>query len=744
MSVPPPPSVSRSPSPRGSDRLRFWLVTAGLLGATFAVYFNSLSVPFFFDDRPAIERNESIRQLWPLTTVLTPPVSGAGAAGRPVTNLSLAINYAIGGLDPRGYHLANILLHALAGLTLWGVLRRTLSRTRLHGSAEPLAAACALLWLVHPLQTETVVSVVQRNEILVTLFYLLTLYALERTAGAPDQRRWPLLAFGTCVLGMASKEVMATAPVLALLYDRTFLSRSWAQVWRERGRVHAALAGTWLLLLWLVLRHEQRAGTVGFDLGVGTWHYLLTQCDALTTYLKLALWPHPLLIDYGVGVITRLPEVAGRATLILSLLGATALLLWRKPALGFAAAAFFIVLAPSSSFVPLTTQPIAEHRMYLPLAPILVGLVLGAHWLAPRFRPALLVALAVLFGLLTVRRNRDFASELRLWQDNLAKAPQNPRAHASLAGVFSRAGDWERALPYFEQAIRLRPDYADVHNDYGVALGKLGRHEQALTHHARAWQLKADDWQVRFNLGVALRQAGRPTEAKTHLEAVIAGIPQHAAALGQLGEISLQLGRPEEALRYFQRALALGPAAAAAQNNTAVALLALGRQTEAFLHYTEAVRLQPDNLDVRINYGDALLRAGQPAAAASQYAAAARLKPDSPEIHYNHGNILLQLEQFADAAAAFTRALHLRPDWVPAHHNLALVLTRLGRVAETVPHYEAILRQQPRSPLAHHNLALSLAAAGRSADALRREEEALRLQPDFAPSRRHLQQLRSR
>src|SRR6185503_20466827 len=140
-----------------------------LVVATIAAYWNSLNVPLFFDDRPAIIHNESIRHLWPPWEALTPPNDGSGVSGRPLVNLSLAVNYAAGGLAVRGYHIGNLALHVLAVLTMWGVLRRTLRRcalpTQLRDKTETIAWSAALLWAVHPLLTESVVCVVQRNEV---------------------------------------------------------------------------------------------------------------------------------------------------------------------------------------------------------------------------------------------------------------------------------------------------------------------------------------------------------------------------------------------------------------------------------------------------------------------------------------------------------------------------------------------------------------------------------------------------
>lgn len=726
-------------------RLASLLAFAGLLlAAAFAVYWRALSAPLLFDDRPAIARNESIRQLWPPDRALSPPVTAAGAAGRPIVNLSLAFNYALGGLEVRSYHVFNVTAHALTGLLLFALVRHALGRLPAGGRRTALAGAITLLWLVHPLQTETVICVVQRNEILFSFFLLLTLYALTRAAEAPGTAVWPVLAVAACALGMASKEAMAAAPLLALLYDRTFLSGSFAAAWRQRGRLHLALAGTWLLLAWLVLGHEQRAGTVGFGLGVTSWDYLLTQCRALTTYLHLVFWPQPLVLDYGLGFSLSVGEVAGRGLLLLALFGGTLFALRRHPAAGFAAAAWFLLLAPSSSFVPLTTQPIAEHRMYLPLAAVLALLVPFAHRLAPRGLWPAVFALGLAGALLTVRRSADYRSEETIWQDTIAKVPTNPRALASLAGVRVRAEQWEEAVTLYEQALQRHPDYADAHNDLGAVLSRLGRHEPAIAHHTTAWRLKPEDTDVRFNLGLALQRAGRPAEAIAHFEAVIRQRPQHAAGILQLGDALLQLARPADALRQFERALALDTANFAAHNNAAVALAALQRPAEALAHYAQAEALQPDNVDVRVNHGDLLLRLGRPAAAARCYEEAVRRRPAWTELYFNLGNIRLQEGEFAAAERALATAVRLRPDWVPARHNLALALTQLGRNEEAIGQHAEIVRLSPTSASARHNLAQALAAAGRPAAAMAENEAALQLQPDFAPARRHLEELRRR
>jgi len=740
----PPPSALPSPAVPAGRRLPGYLFGLVLFLAALGVYFPALPAPFFFDDRPAIERNESIRHLWPPAVPLSPPVTAAGAAGRPLVNLSLAFNYTLSGLEPRGYRLTNILGHAAVAALLAAVLRRTFARTALRGRAAPLAGAIALLWLLHPLQTETVICVVQRNEIIVAGFYLAVLYGLLRAAESPGSRIWPALTVAACGLGMASKEVMATAPVVAFLYDRTFLAGGFAAAWRARGRLHLALAGTWILLGWLVLGHDQRAGTAGFDVGVGVWPYLLTQCTAITTYLKLTFWPYPLIVDYGFRTADGLAEVAAPALLLAALLAGTALALRRRPAAGFAAAAFFALLAPSSSFVPLATQTAAEHRMYLPLAAVITLAVVAADAVLPGRRRIALATVAAASAILTLRRDADYLTEERLWTDTIAKAPDNPRAYASLGSAFIRQKRWTEARRPLEEAVRRRPDYADAHNDLGAVLGQLGLTAEALIHHAEARRLKPADADIRTNLGGALVAAGRPDEAVSEFSAALALRPSDPALLNRRGDAWLQAGRSREALQDFEAALRQNADDAAAHNNAAVALGALDRPVEALAHFARATALQPDRAEYQVNYGDALQRAQRPGDAVRHYEAAVRLRPELAELHYNLGNLHLGTGAPDEAVRALSEAVRLRPEWVPARHNLALALMQLGRPAAAVTHYTELCRLEPASAPARHNLALALAAAGRNREAIAAEEAALKIDPAFAAARRHLVFLQGR
>jgi len=465
-------------APAGQRAARTARLAAGLIAlATLAVYGNSFKGVFVFDDLSGIMENASLRQLWPPGRPLSPPAGGDTVSGRPLLNLSLALNYAASGYAVWSYHAVNLAIHLGSALLLFGILRRTFRLPALPpawaAGATPRAAAVALLWAVHPLQTESVTYVIQRAESLMGLLYLLTLYCMLRGASSARGTRWYLGAVLACLLGMASKEVMVSAPLIVLLYDRTFLAGSFRAAWRRRARWYVALAGTWLLLAWLVVASGHRGDTAGFQAGIRWWAYLGTQCGAIAHYLRLCVWPHPLVLDYGLGTARGIGAIAPYALLV-GLLGlATAVALRRWPQVGFLGAWFFALLAPSSSVIPVTTELMAEHRMYLPLAAVLTGLVIAVYAAGQKLRRqgimspgtltwlgrlAVLLA-AVVLGALTWRRNGDYRSEASLWQDTVRYGPRNERALVNLGAILADAGQYDAALVQYQKALAIKPGY---------------------------------------------------------------------------------------------------------------------------------------------------------------------------------------------------------------------------------------------------------------------------------------------
>ena len=579
------------------------LIVAGLLA-----YHNSFTGPFIFDDRLSIQENPTIRHLWPISQPLSPPHAGAATVGgRPVINLSLAINYALGGLDVRGYHALNLGVHILAGLTLFGVVRRTLLQPRLRerfgAVANELALAVAVLWTVHPLQTESVTYIVQRAESIMGLFYLLTLYCFIRGAESPWPRVWYGLCLSACALGMASKQVMASVPLLVMLYDRAFVSRSFREAWRRRWPLYLALASTWILLGYLVFFHGSFGNAVinAEFRGVTWWQYLLTEPGVILHYLRLAAWPDPLCLDYyGWPLSGSWASILLPALVIAILLGATAWAWKTNSAWGVLGAWFFLILAPSSSFIPLDS-PAYEHRMYLALAAVVVLAVMGIHAVAGRRTVAVVAVLAVGLGVLTVQRNQDYRSSIAIWGDTVAKRPGNPRAQYNLGCSLQQKGRMQEAMEQWEQALRLKPDYAEAQHNLGLALSQVGKFEEAIGHYEQALRIKPDFAEAHNNLGLALSRIGKIQEAIGHYEQALRIQPDFPEAQYNLGLALARLGSLQEAIGHYEQALRLKPDYAEVHYNLGCSLQQEGRMQEAMQHWEQALRSKPDYAETENN-----------------------------------------------------------------------------------------------------------------------------------------------
>lgn len=476
-------------------------------------YANSLGGPFVFDDVAGIEQNASIRSL---AGSLVPPDQQA-TAGRPVVNFSFTVNYAIHGLAVPGYHLLNIAIHVLAALVLFDLVRLTLSRRplseRFGSIANPLAFATALLWLVHPIQTECVDYLSVRNESLMALFFLLTLDTAFRADGA-SRPGWAMASVLFCGLGMASKEVMVVAPIIVVLYDWAFRTEPPVEVLRRRHRLYLALASTWTILLLLGLGGPKSEST-GFALSVSPVAWALLQCRMVLRYFGLSVWPHPLNLDYGQAHAVEFAELAPWVVAMAVVLIGTTILLVGRPRIGFAPAWCFVILAPTSSVLPLVSEVGAERRMYLPLAGLVALAVVGGYAIVQRSgrRHALaawvtaLCLVAVPLFVLTVRRNAQYADRVSIWQSAVAAGPDSARAHVNLANALRNdLGDLGGAEEHYHLALRLRPRNALAHINLGSVLAITGRLDEATDEFNLAIESDPGMHQARVYLAMAERE----------------------------------------------------------------------------------------------------------------------------------------------------------------------------------------------------------------------------------------------
>lgn len=403
-----------------------WIAPVLVLLVGAVAYSDSFEGPLIFDDVATIRDNPQIRSLIPYRV----HSDLNGSSSRPVTAFTFALNYAIAGPNVEIYHATNLLIHLASSLLLFAIARRTLQKYT--SSSTWLAALIAGVWVAHPLTTQAVTYIVERVESLSSFFILGSIYCVIRSASGV--KGWGIAAVVSCALGMGSKEIAVVVPILALLYDRTFIAGSFSEALRKRWRIYCGMVASWAIL-WVCLRMGGGEGVTGFGLGITPFDWARTELNVIARYIRLAVWPSDLVLDYyGWPLAVHWSGVNWQGWGVLGLAGATLVALKFRPWLGFLGAWFFLILSPTSSFYPLKVEVAAEQRMYLPLAAIIVlavvvGWKFARRWKWSRAAYGLAGCLTItLLGGLTFARNAQYSSALEIWADTVAKQPGNARA----------------------------------------------------------------------------------------------------------------------------------------------------------------------------------------------------------------------------------------------------------------------------------------------------------------------------
>jgi len=596
------------------DRVRRSLVRPALLLAlplalAAAAYGRVLDGEWVYDDLITIQRNAAVKDLGPAVPARI--VDGFLRGQRPVAELTLALNYAAGRLDPRGYHLVNLLVHLATAVLVWVFTRAV---ARLAGAPRPewLALAVAGVFAVHPLQSEAVSYVTQRSEALASGLYLATLLlVLAAERRGLGRRGAPFWAAGlvTFVLALGSKAIAVTLPVAWLLLAATVPSadaRTLLLGWRRRVLALLPFAAVDVWFATRTLGATAAHPDVGFSIpGLSPWSYLLTQLRVVMVYLRLLLWPSGQNGDWDFRVSRTLADpavIVSGLCLVALAAGAVALVAragrWSGTSAGAARVAgfgvlwFFLVLSVTSSLVPLS-DPLVEHRVYLAswgvMAAVAVGLLLLLDEVPRRWLP-MAIAAAVAVGWAApaaalYRRNAVWETAGAFWEDVVAKSPAKARGYMSLSYVAMGQGNLEEAIRLGNVALQLvRPQgplYVPLLRNLGGIYLLLGRPYDAEVLLRRA--LEKDDAAVEIltNLAIALAMKRDLDEAERVAARAVALAPSRAEGWNTLGRVKLARGLAQEALPMFERSIQLDPDLATPRGNLGAALAALGRREEA-------------------------------------------------------------------------------------------------------------------------------------------------------------------
>lgn len=739
-----------------------------LAALTLALYSPALRHEFVnFDDDHYITRNPNLRAglspqgvRWAFTTF-------HGANWFPLTWLSWQLDVSLWGLDPAGFHLGNLLLHAAASAAL------LLALVRMTGSLAP-AAFVAAVFALHPAHVESVAWAAARKDVLSGLFCMLALLAHAR----PGRRGALTALLAACAL--LSKPTAVVLPLLLLLLDawplRRIVDRPTlrAAVLEKLPLLGLALAAGVLTVL------AQRAGEAVQTLeAISLRARVLNALASLAWYLRASAWPTGLAVYYPhpAEAVSWL-AAAGGAVLLAALSFGAFRLRQAHPWLGVGWLWFLLALAPVIGVVQVGQQARADRYLYLPLVGLAIAVAFEGAALFER-RPALQRPLAWA-GLMAVFACAATASrQLGYWRDSLALferalavTEQNAVAELNLGVALLERGRAAEASGRLAEAVRIQPGSAEGQAGLGEALARQGRSEEAERHLRTALRLDARLPRAHNGLGRLLLERGDEAEAVVHFREAISLEASYAEPYANLGGALVAEGAYLEAIEYSKQAVALDPGLAEAHGNWGVALLARGELDAAAERFREAARLKPALGSAHQNLGLALSRRQDFEGAAAAYAEALRLQPDDATSLMGLGLALAHLGRLAEARTAFERAAALRPKdpelltswgmalaglgqpqaaleryraalaiaprYAEAHGALGRTLAGMGRVDEALPAFQAAATLKPGVAQSWNDWALALAARGRLAEAVDKAREALRTDPGYADARNNL------
>jgi tetratricopeptide (TPR) repeat protein len=709
----PPPARGSTPVRPAVPRWTLWLFPVLIALVTIAAFEPSLRNGFVggWDDRRNLLENPAYRGLdWAhLRWMFT-----AFHVGHymPLTWLTLGLDYVLWGMEPFGYHLSSLLLHAGSAVVLYFVAGHLL------GAASPArrgtvalslsAAAVALAFALHPLRVESVAWATERRDVLSGFFYLLTILAYLRSCQVAERRRWTWYGGALALFGCAllSKSIAVSLPVILLILDVYPLRRIGGPVGWWSARVRAvyletvpffvlAAGAAAIAFLAIFSIHNlaplqqigvgERLAISAYSLAFYLWKTLVpARLSPLYELMgEIRPWTPPYLISYGVvGAVTALAVGLRR----------------RVPGLAAAWLAYVVILLPVLGIFQNGPQIGADRYTYLACVgwAILAGGGLLASWhMAPYLSAGLAAGVLLALGSLTWNQAQVWRSAETLWRHAIDVDSGSPLAHNNLGVDLAHRGRQDEAIPQYRQALELRPSYAEAHYNWATALIDQGRVAEAAGHYQQALQIRPNYAEVHNNWGVALARQRQFTEAIGH----------------------------------FQQALRIRPDWPEAQNNWGLALADQGKLAEAIQHYRQALLLRSEYADPHFNWANALVSQGQVPEAIAHYRQAVGIKPDYAEAHNNWGLALERQGQLDGAIAQFQQAVRIRPDLAEAYNNWGLALARQGRLDEAITRYQQAVRINPSFAQAHYNWSQALAQQGKTAEASERLQQAQRLKP---------------
>jgi tetratricopeptide (TPR) repeat protein len=726
-----------------------WLPAFFLLVATVLAYIPAIRGGFIWDDDAYVTGNfllRSARGLWDMWTKVG-PTQGGTKQYYPLVFSTFWVEYHLWQLQPLGYHLVNVLLHALNAVLVWRILRRL---------CVPGALLAAAIFALHPVHVESVAWVTERKNVLSGLCYLASLLYYLRFLGlaetgtpaetSPGNRRFYFLSVSLFICALASKTVTATLPAVILLI-----------LWWKTGRIGRKnlllTAPLWVLgigagLLTAYLERYE-VGAQGSEWTMTLVERCLVAGRILWFYAGKLIWPQELTFIYPRWQVSQAVWGQYLFPLAVLALAATWWMLRKKLGRGPMAAGLFFAgtLAPALGFLnvyPMRYSYVADHFQYLASLGVIVLFAAAAtdvrlrlrasSWAAMSVAGALLLAL----GALTWRQGGGYKDADQIWLDTLKKNPACWMAHNNLGSAYADLGRPEDALREYSAALKINPDCPEAHNNFGQTLADQGKLAEAIGEFQQALKTVPNFLFAHNNLGCVLAREGKSEAAIAEFQRALEINPNFAEAHNNLAKTLAGQGKPAEAIAEYRQALKINPNDAGIHGTLGITLAGQGKSAEAIAEYRQALKISPNDAGTHNNLGTALAGQGELAEAIAEYRQALKINPNYAQAHYNLGLALEGRGAAVEATAEFQRALKINPNDASAHDNLGLALAGQGKVVEAIAEFQQALKINPHGEGTHINLGTALAQEGKLAAAMAEFQQALKLNPNNAGTHNNL------
>jgi tetratricopeptide (TPR) repeat protein len=723
-----------------------WSVAAIILLGTL-IYSNSFDCSFHLDDAINIVDNAAIRNLFDVKTWWNYNPS------RPIPFFSFALNYHFSQYNVWGWHLFNLVVHLINAVLVWWLSTLVFSSPALkehplskHKSM--LALLTALLFVSHPLATQSVTYIVQRMASMVALFYMLSvaLYMAARLRENNSVAKYLLFAgsFGSAVLALLTKENAFTLPFAILLVEVCFLSTKNITINFKNKNVLLMLAAGLGVILFALTKYS--VGTFFKPLApasvndfqtVTSLNYLFSQFSVLVKYIGLLLLPIHQNLDYDFKISNSFFELKTLLNFgVLFALFTLGVLAFKKyRILSFGIFWFFLTLSIESSIIPISDL-IFEHRTYLPSLGFFLILSSGTYALLYEKNKTLAMAALVLIigtnSILTFQRNKVWKDDLTLWSDVVSKSPNKARGYYSLGSIFDITGDKEQALKNLNKALELQPAYAEAYNNRGLFYKRNGNYDEAIKDLNKAIAFRPQFSEALANLGSVYIKQGKYDQAINDCNTAIKQQPNFAGAYFNRAVAYANLGQTKNALADFSRAVELNVGYAEAYTKRGIEYMKENKTSDALNDLNQAIKLDPKYPEAFINRGIFYINEGKNDDALKDLNRAIELKPGYSEAFNNRGLVFYNQKKYEQALAEYNKALELNPKYTDAFYNRGLIYFDLGETDKAITEYSNAIESDPSFIKAYVNRGNAFTRIQKNSEALNDFNKAVQLNPGFA------------